>query len=72
MQFPRKTAALIAVLAILAACQAGSPSSEPSASEAAVSAAPSVAAMPDELVIGFVPSTEAGTWSRTSSHWPTT
>jgi phosphonate transport system substrate-binding protein len=60
MQFPRKTAALIAVLMILAACQAGSPSPEPSASQATVSAAPSVAAMPDKLVIGFVPSSEAG------------
>lgn len=58
MQFFRKTAVPIALVMILAACQAGSPSAEPSQSEAAAS--PSAAAMPDELVIGFVPSSEAG------------
>lgn len=60
MQFPRTTAAPIALLMVLAACQGGSPSAAPSQSEAAVSQAPSAAALPDKLVIGFVPSSEAG------------
>lgn len=58
MQFYRTTAALLTLLMVLAACQAGvSPSEEPDQSQTA----DEFAAWPDELVMGFVPSREAST-----------
>jgi len=63
MKHPRSFAALAAVALIVTACGGGSPSPSAQASVAesmAESMAPSESAMPESLVIGFVPSSEAG------------
>jgi phosphonate transport system substrate-binding protein len=53
--------AVLAVLAlVITACGTGTSPAESAAASEAESMAPSEAAMPDELVIGFVPSSEAG------------
>jgi phosphonate transport system substrate-binding protein len=53
--------AVLAVLAlVITACGTGASPAESEAESMAASMAPSEAAMPDELVIGFVPSSEAG------------
>ena len=66
MRFTRPFVALAAIALVLSACGGGSPSPSASTAEsmapesmAPESMAPSEAAMPDKLVIGFVPSTEA-------------
>jgi phosphonate transport system substrate-binding protein len=63
MQSFRTTAALVALLMVIVACQGGgSPSEEPGESQAAASeATDEFADWPDELVMGFVPSREAST-----------
>jgi len=64
MRYSRSFVALAAVALVVTACGSGSPSPAASVAESmtesmAESMAPSEAAMPDSLVIGFVPSNEA-------------
>ena len=64
MRYSRSFVALAAVALIVTACGSGSPSPSASVAESMTesmteSMAPSEAAMPDSLVIGFVPSNEA-------------
>jgi phosphonate transport system substrate-binding protein len=61
MRFFRTTTPFVALLLVLGACQSGtSPSADTSESMEASASAEETAAWPDELVIGFVPSSEAG------------